>query len=316
MSLMSRDRMKLALSIVVVGAIALYVLLSPPVAWGLYKWLLFHPVERAYSEDSWVQIEREFGVKRTEVSYRASNGDVISGWFFRLPGAKRVFLVSQGKGSRLEYRGGIVRMLLKCGGSVLIYNYGGIGRSVGEASLDGVCADAVASYDFLVEQEKYAPADIVAYGESFGTGVTGQLVSRRKVGAVILQSGFTSLLRASRDVLPWLRLYPDWCFPKQMLDNVAVFGKSHAPLLIVHGQEDGLVSVANARELFAAAVEPKELLILRQGEHGKFGSGNEYFDKVKAFLDKYDSGSIEGRFNERNDYLNDLGVAGPKKKNL
>ncbi len=60
-------------------------------------------------------------------------------------------------------------MLLHCQGSVLLYNYRGYGSSGGRPSLDGVCLDAVAAYDYLSKTEHYEPAQIIAYGESFGS---------------------------------------------------------------------------------------------------------------------------------------------------
>jgi len=167
---------------------------------------------------------------------------------------------------------------------VVVYNYRGYGNSEGTPSLDGVCEDAVGAYDYLVREEHVEGDHIIAYGESFGSGVTGQLVARRKVGGVILQSGFSSLLRASRDTLPWLRLYPDSWFPKQMMDNVAVFSKPHPPLLIIHGQKDRVLSVQNAQDLYAAAAQQKTLLINPDGDHGAFGKGNTFFIAVEKFL--------------------------------
>jgi fermentation-respiration switch protein FrsA (DUF1100 family) len=55
------------------------------------------------------------------------------------------------------------------------------------------------------------------------------------------------------------------------------------PLLILHGARDSMIPVAQARQVYAAANEPKQLAILRQGDH------NNLFDhgawqKVEAFL--------------------------------
>jgi fermentation-respiration switch protein FrsA (DUF1100 family) len=264
--------------------IAVYVALSPAVAWPLYYSLLFQPDHTAGLAAPWRSVENDFHVSRKEVTFRASDGPVLHGWFFKLPQSQRIFLVSGGKGGSLYNRAGMARMLLRCGGSVMLYSYRGYGQSGGTPSLEGVCKDADAAYDYLIEHEGAQPKDIIAYGESFGSGVTSQLVQSRAVGGVILQSGFSSLLRASRDVLPWLRLYPDSWFPHQRMDNIAVFKMKHPPLLIVHGEKDQLVSSQNARDLFAAAIEPKSLLILPEGDHGSFGKGNEYFVAVEKFL--------------------------------
>ncbi len=264
--------------------LALYIALSPFVAWPLYQAMLFQPGHELGSEKPWKKVESDFGVSRKEVSFRSKDGTVLHGWFFKLPAARRTFLVSEGRGGSLYNRSGMARMLLRCGGSVFLYNYRGYGNSEGSPTLDGVCEDGLAAYDYLIQKENTEAEEIIAYGESFGTGVTGQLIMHRKVGGVILQSGFSSLLRASRDVLPWLHLYPDSWFPKQMMDNVIVFNKQHPPLLIVHGKNDRMISCQNAQDLFDSSIEPKTLLILPEGDHGSFGKGNSYFVTVEKFL--------------------------------
>ena len=267
--------------------LVIYVCLAPCIAWPLYNAILFQPSHGLESETEWCKIESDFAVKREMISFPAADGTDIEAWFLRLPDAKRVFLVSQGKGGSLYRRAGMARMLLRCGGSVLLYNYRGFGKSGGSPSLDGVCLDAIGAHDYLVQRQGFSSGSIIAYGESFGTGVTGQLVSKRKVGGVILQSGFSSLLRASKDCLPWLQIYPRYCFPNQIMDNVAVFSKDHPPLLLVHGRKDRLVQCKNAEDLFSAAAAPKTLLILHEGDHGSFGKGNEYFVAMQNFLRKH-----------------------------
>lgn len=62
---------------------------------------------------------------------------------------------------------------------------------------------------------------------------------------------------------------PDW-FYDELTENEAidfVADVSPTPLLLVHGEQDDLVPVENARGLFEAAGEPKELLLLTGGEH-------------------------------------------------
>lgn len=267
-----------------VATIVLYLGLAPKVAWPLYNAILFQPTHATDDESEWERLEKEFSVKRTEVSITEPDHTIIEAWFIKLPAAKRVFLVSQGRGGSFYRRAGMARMLLRSGGSVLLYNYRGYGKSTGSPSLEGVCLDAVSAYDYLVTQQNYPGSSIIAYGESFGSGVTGQLALRRRVGGVVLQSGFSSLLRASKDTLPWLRIYPRFCFPAQMMDNIDVFKRTHPPLLIVHGEKDRVLRCDNARDLFARASAPKSIVYLPEGTHGSFGKGNEYFVALQSFL--------------------------------
>ena len=212
---------------------------------------------------------------------------MLHGLFFERSDTKRVFLVSEGKGGNIYHRLNQPRVLIPCGGSVLQYDYEGYGQSDGRPSLDGVCDDLTGAYDFLVQHEHRSPRDVIAFGDSFGTGPTGQLVLRRRVGAVVLQSGFSSLLRASRDRLPWLRLYPDALFPRQAMDNIAVFSKPHPPLLIVHGTKDDMLSFSNAEDLYKAAIEPKQMFVIEGEGHGAFGKFADFRDTLATFLKKY-----------------------------
>lgn len=176
------------------------------------------------------------------------------------------------------------RSLCACGGSVFMYDYQGFGNSQGRPTVQGACDDALAAYDYLRDLEKRDAKDIIAVGQSFGSGVTGQLALNRKLAGVIMLSGFSSLVSAGRNTLPWLKLYPASIFPPQIaLDNGAVFGKLHLPLLIVHGTTDRIISYHEAQKLFAKASDPKKLLLLPEG-HSSFGKGNQFAIAVKDFL--------------------------------
>jgi fermentation-respiration switch protein FrsA (DUF1100 family) len=68
------------------------------------------------------------------------------------------------------------------------------------------------------------------------------------------------------------------------MDNIAVFSKPHAPLLIVHGKKDHILSIENATDLYSRALPPKALLILPDGGHTGFGKSDEFTVAVVSFL--------------------------------
>jgi fermentation-respiration switch protein FrsA (DUF1100 family) len=276
-------RLLVGLAFLPASILLLYVLLSPPVAWPLYQCMLFKPIRQLPNTQADQEvIQSKYHATLNEVEFPSADGAIIHGRYFDLPGAKKIFLVSEGCGANIYHRFNHAQFLLQCGGSVLQYDYQGFGASEGKPSLDRACDDVLAAYDFLIYKQRKKPEEIVAWGDSFGTGVTGQLVARRKVAGVILQSGFTSVLRAGRDLFAWLRLYPDYAFPNQILDNVAVFKKAHPPLLIIHGDKDNQVSIQNAYELYEQAAQPKALLIVPNAGHSFFCYRSQ--NKVTEFL--------------------------------
>lgn len=274
---------RILIALVVLGG--LYIGLSPSVGWPLYNAIIFKPDKRKHDvEEQLKYIEKNYHVRKRDVSFVSANGKLLRGWFFEVPTTRRVFLASQGRGGNMRKKLNIARSLLMCGGSVLLYDYEGNGDSEGVATLENVCDDAVGAFDYLVNVEKRDGKDIVAYGQSFGTGVAGQLAKRRPVGAVILHSGYSSLLSAGRDTLPWLWLYPDSSFPTQILDNAAVFRENHPPLLIVHGTKDNLLPYRRSEELYYLAKQPKTMLAIPGGDHGCFGTSNQFVTAVVQFL--------------------------------
>jgi fermentation-respiration switch protein FrsA (DUF1100 family) len=166
-----------------------------------------------------------------------------------------------------------------------MYDYQGFGKSQGRASVQNACEDAIAAYDYLVDVQKCNPDNIIAFGQSFGSGVTGQLALHRKLAGAVIQSGFSSLISAARTTLPWLKLYPDWAFPEQMMDNIAAFNEKQIPLFITHGRTDKIISCNEAIKLFNSASQPKAILLFPDG-HSTFGKGNTFAVALKKFISK------------------------------
>ena len=98
------------------------------------------------------------------------------------------------------------------------------------------------------------PAHIVAYGELLGTGVATRLALHRQVRALVLEAPFTSVVDVGRQVWWFLPLRLVMTDQYRTLDRI---GSVKVPLLIVHGARDSLIPVHHARQVYAAASEPK-----------------------------------------------------------
>jgi pimeloyl-ACP methyl ester carboxylesterase len=250
-------------------------------AGSIYDGLLFFP-ERALASVP----ERIADIIREDVDFTSKNGKRLHGWYFNNPGSNKVALCSDGNAGNISYRVPLIDILLQCHVSVLIYDYQGYGLSEGKPSLDGICEDGVAAYDFLAEKRKQADTMVVLLGESLGTGVACQIARQRKVDGIILTSPFSSMLHLGRSIYPIFKLFPNFLLPKQHLDNIAVLSKPHAPLLILHGERDEIIPMSEAERLFAGASEPKRFVRLPRAGHNDIydGSRAEYQAAVQEFL--------------------------------
>ncbi|MBX9669519.1 MAG: alpha/beta hydrolase [Candidatus Obscuribacterales bacterium] len=277
---MNRKRYLLSLKLVVPTLIIYYVPLCPIVAMPVYNLMLFHPImsgEFSSREIVGTPIENEF--------FESKNGQLLHAWYLRKKESKYVVLVSHGNAGNLTHRIALIATLLNCGVSVLIYDYQGYGRSEGSPSLEGICEDGEAACQWLIDKKEYKGNQIIVMGESLGTGVSCRLAQHRNLGGIILQSPFSSLCDLAKQKIFWLNQYPCWLFPLE-LDNEHVLTLSHAPLLIVHGKQDRLISFSHAAKIFAAAVNPKSLLELPDAGHNDIYDINYelYFKGLQKFL--------------------------------
>lgn len=203
----------------------------------------------------------------SEVHMKTPSGPVLHGWHFKLPNARRTFLINHGNAGNIYYRIPLVNVILQSGCSVFLYDYQGYGKSEGEPNMMNVLDDSLFVYDFVTKTLGVTERELVLYGESIGCAVTCSVARQRHPGAIVLQSPFSSLREAAADKLPWFRLYPPFVWSGPVLDNAAAMADIHPPLLIIHGAKDTILPCRYSEEIMARAAEPKRFVKLPNAGH-------------------------------------------------
>lgn len=223
------------------------------------------------------------GLAHRDVELVTADGERLHAWFFPRAGAPGAVLVCHGNAGSLEQRIELARAFLGLGWAVLLFDYRGYGKSTGSPSEEGTYRDAEAAHACLTVAEGFAPERVVLYGESLGAAVALELALRRASAALIAESGFTSLPDMAAEVYPFL---PVRWLARIRYDNLGKIARLGVPLLLVHSPADEIVPVAQAERLFAAAREPKRLLLTGGGHNdGGFTRRAEWRAAVGAFLD-------------------------------
>jgi fermentation-respiration switch protein FrsA (DUF1100 family) len=111
---------------------------------SFYDEMLFHPRKEYRAVPAEVG-----GIQRKDVTFTASRGEKLKGWFFDLPNSDKIVLVSEGNGGNMVYLTQVAELLLQCNASVLLYDYEGYGGSDGSPSLRRICDDGLAAYDYM-----------------------------------------------------------------------------------------------------------------------------------------------------------------------
>ncbi len=198
------------------------------------------------------------------ITLRTASGlDLLAWWLPAAETARPTLLYFHGNGGNLTDRVDRLRQFARSGFGVLMPEYPGYGGNPGEPSEAALAETAEAALAFL-GAHGVADADIAAYGESLGTGVAARLAAGRQLGALVLESPFTSVTALARDRYGFLPV--SWLL-RDPFDTLARIGRVASPVLVALGAQDQVVPPAMGRAVFAAAHEPKRLWVAPQGGH-------------------------------------------------
>ncbi len=265
--------------------LAVVVALAPAVGQPIYDCLLFQPLK--YPKGTYQTLNVK-GIKPEEIFFRSHNGGKLHGLLYSLPLAKHIVLLSHGNSGNISQRGHIVDLLLKDGVSVFVYDYAGFGRSEGKTSLETLCKDGRSAYDYLTLVKHLRPDQIILFGESLGTLVTGKLAETVQCAAIILECPLYSLRRIGCDKFSFLSWYPDWAWTNscKQLDNARALHQKRSPVLLIAGTRDNLTQIKQADELYAAVAAPKVYIRIEGAQHGDavMMKSPKYKEGLKNFL--------------------------------
>lgn len=264
-------------------AVAAYALICLLV-WKLQTRLIFMPARKLRCTPA------SLGVPGEEVHLtfqpRGGKPETLHGFWLPAEGPK-VILYLHGNGDNIGVNLPHAVLLRSLGISVFLFDYRGYGLSTGPfPSEASVCEDAETAWKYLVDDRHYSPHQIVIYGHSLGGAVAIELASRHlEAASLIVESSFTSIIAMARYTRVFA-LLPLRLLLKNRFDSIAKIGALSLPILLIHGRRDWTVPCRMTHELFAAAAEPKTLVMIHGGGHlDNFTIGGQiYLDAVREII--------------------------------
>lgn len=218
------------------------------------------------------------------------NGAVerIHGWWIPAdqPNAK-VLLYLHGNGFNIGANVAHAYRFHQMGFSVLLIDYRGYGLSEGGFPTEaGVYQDAAAAWNYLVKDRKIPPQQIFLYGHSLGGAIAIDLaVQHPDAAGLIVQGSFTSI-RQIVEHQNSFRMFPVDLILTSRFDSISKVRSLSVPVLFIHGAADLQVPAFMSEQLFAAAPEPKYLVLFPEGGHNNVAevAGSQYFQAVQKFI--------------------------------
>ncbi len=265
----------LFLVLVVYGALALYVYFMQPR-------LLYYP---ELPGRELVGTPADIGLEYEPVTLVTGDDVRLGAWFIPHTAGDATLLFLHGNAGNISHRLDSIRQFHDLGLSVFILDYRGYGESEGTPSETGTYDDATTAWNYLVEQRRIAPRNIVLFGRSLGATIAAELAARTRPGALIMESAFTSVPDMAATIYPWLpvRLLSRYRYDaRRQLDRIS------CPLLIVHSRDDEIIPFTHGQRLFEHAREPKQFLELRGGHNDGFlVTGRGYIEGIGRFLSEH-----------------------------
>ncbi len=223
----------------------------------------------------------------TDVTVTTDDGVRLNGWFFTgaAPRNGVTVLFLHGNSGTLNQVTNDATFLQVHGFDVFAIDYRGYGKSEGVSTNEAaLLRDGQAALRYLTAQRGVAPGSVALFGQSLGTVVATDLAVGGPCRALVLMSPLGSEKRQARDVLPWIpSLFDVWM--QSPLDTLGKIERARCPVLVVHGDHDRTINVAQGIDVYKAAREPKKLIVVPGGAHvPPLYRGDFYVEDVLAFL--------------------------------
>jgi fermentation-respiration switch protein FrsA (DUF1100 family) len=259
---------------------ALYLFLAPRFHPDLVNQIAFHPAPEPPDADSFIG---GYGGERLTIDNR------LSAVFFKNPDSKLVCIYSHGNADSMIYRAQKADAIKSAGLSVLMYDYSGYGKSLGNPSFSVVIDDGKAVYDYVVNTMHYKPSEVVLYGESIGGGVSSEIARHGETGALFLDSTFLAPATWAKDRLALLRLYPDTLILSPSLSIEALLSTYKGAVLVLKPGTDEVIPTTHSDRLFALAKGQKQIVLLPHSIHGIVDNADFalYRSAMKTFVSDY-----------------------------
>ena len=184
----------------------------------------------------------------------------------QLPAGRRapLLIYAHGNGELVDYWLGEFDAVRAQGLAVLLVEYPGYGRSLGEPSEDSIRRAFMAGYDWALSDPRIDANRVVGHGFSLGGGAIGALARERRLAALVLQSTFASVpTYLTEQGAPWT-----WGsgMVVNVFDTLGVVQNYAGPVLVMHGELDTLIPPVHGRRL-AEAARDATLVTLRCGHN-------------------------------------------------
>ncbi len=218
-----------------------------------------------------------------DVFIPTTDRELLHGWWLETENASNTVLFFHGNVGNLSSRTTKLETFKRLNLNALIIDYRGYGKSSGEIKKENnIYTDAEAAWNYLLNNKKILPENIIIWGRSLGTAPAAYIAQGQNIKSLILESPFSSLADILKHQFPILPVKTLLQFKFNTKDFI---GSVMAPILIIYANNDKIVPPKQA-EALAKFIPGQKKLIILQGGHNDFVSLSyeKYLQILESFL--------------------------------
>ncbi|MBI5464600.1 MAG: alpha/beta fold hydrolase [Ignavibacteriales bacterium] len=240
-----------------------------------------------------------------EITVTTPDGiDLSCWWIGRASEAKGTILYLHGVGDCKIGGIALAGLLFRSGYNVFLYDSRAHGESGSAFCTYGYYEkrDVATVIDYLEKRKDARLGKIGVFGTSMGAAVAIQAAAiEPRVAGVVAEASFTDLRTIFVDYqrrivkLPWhflrnvamTRSQRIANFKGRLVSPLEDLKRITVPLLFIHGTKDSFIKPEYSQELFEAAKEPKQLLLIEGADHNDVWDvgGKKYENTIVSFFD-------------------------------
>lgn len=230
------------------------------------------------------QTPGDVGLAYEDIYFKTEDSVTLNGWYIPQTDAIATIIYCHGNGGNIAGRLETLQHLHNLKVNVFIFDYRGYGKSAGCPSEEGTYRDGMAAYRYLESRRDVDMKNIILFGESLGGAIATEMAMKIKPAGLILDSSFCSIQEISKDFYP---IFPIRPLIRTKYDTLSKIKQIHCPALVANSKEDDIVPFHHGQELFAAANEPKEFLLLHGTHNDCIGmNDNEALNILEHFIQR------------------------------
>lgn len=262
----------------------------------LQNFILFHPI-KINDYLSKILIQENLSILNKNISKNISISEFnvetidhlkINGLFMKNPFTQNLIIYSHGNAGNLYDCFYIMQKLGKYS-SIILFDYRGFGKNLGQPTEDGLYIDILTVWNFIINYLKINPNHVTLYGESLGTAMVTWLGAylceiNQLPCSIIIHSGFSNLKDLAIEHFGWL-FAKLTTYQFHNCKNINKIG-SKIPILVAHSPNDELINYIHKDKIISSNNEQNIQFFKLEGKHffPKNFENEKFINIIRTYL--------------------------------